>query len=131
MSLISRCNGLPVADFRSYSSLNIGLLGLIGLVGAFLAPQLGSLVDKVVPWLGQLTGNLILLCSMVIALAAAQRSIAAVCISILILDIGGQSYQISSSYRIAGIDPKARARLNACYLLANFVGQVGPRPCSP
>ena len=108
----------------SYSSLTIGLLGLLGLIGAILAPQWGRLVDKIVPWLGQLLGLCTSLTSMVIALSAADRSVGAVCVSIILYDCGQQLFQVSSTYRIAGIDPQARARLNGCYLLCVFVGQV-------
>lgn len=63
---------------------------------------------------------------MIIALAAARVNIGAICVSIVLYDMGQQLCQISSSYRIAGIDPKARARLNGCYLLCVFAGQVSP-----
>ncbi|WVQ98877.1 hypothetical protein IAU59_006008 [Kwoniella sp. CBS 9459] len=107
-----------------YNSFEIGLFGLLGLVGAILAPQWGKLVDKVHPYLGQVTGLSINLIAMVVALAGANLHIAAVCIAIVLLDAGQQLYQVSSSYRIAGLDPKARARLNGCSLLAVFVGQT-------
>ena len=96
----------------------------MGLIGALLAPQWGRLVDKVVPWLGQLCGIFISLTSMVIALAAADVNVGAVAVAIILYDCGQQLFQISSSYRIAGLDPKARSRLNGCYLLAVFAGQV-------
>jgi len=112
------------ADIRSYNSLDIGLFGLLGIIGVLLAPQWGRLVDRVVPWLGQLLGLCTSLTSMIIALAAAQVNIGAICVSIVLYDMGQQLCQVSSSYRIAGIDPKARARLNGCYLLCVFAGQV-------
>lgn len=61
---------------------------------------------------------------MIVALAAADKSVGAVAISIVLYDMGQQLSQVSSSYRIAGIDPKARARLNGCSLLAVFIGQT-------
>ncbi|WVR05316.1 hypothetical protein IAU60_002330 [Kwoniella sp. DSM 27419] len=107
-----------------YNSFQIGLFGLLGLVGAILAPQWGRLVDKVHPYLGQLIGLSINLVAMAVALAAANRNVAGVCIAAILYDMGQQLYQVSSSYRIAGLDPKARARLNGCSLLAVFVGQT-------
>ncbi|OCF44150.1 membrane protein [Kwoniella heveanensis CBS 569] len=107
-----------------YNSFEIGLFGLLGLVGALLAPQWGKLVDKVHPYLGQLLGLSTNLIAMVVALAGANLHISAVCIAIVLYDAGQQLYQVSSSYRIAGLDPKARARLNGCSLLAVFVGQT-------
>ncbi|WVF72050.1 hypothetical protein IAT40_006862 [Kwoniella sp. CBS 6097] len=107
-----------------YNSFQIGLFGLLGLVGAILAPQWGKLVDKVHPYLGQLIGLSTNLVAMVVALAGANLHISAVCIAIVLYDAGQQLSQVSSSYRIAGLDPKARARLNGCSLLAVFIGQT-------
>jgi hypothetical protein len=64
------------------------------------------------------------LVSMVIALAAADRSIGGVIVPMILFDCGAQLYAVSNSYRVAGIDPKARARLNGCVLFCMFVGQV-------
>ncbi|ODN83163.1 hypothetical protein L202_01360 [Cryptococcus amylolentus CBS 6039] len=107
-----------------YNSLQIGLLGLLGLIGAILAPFWGRLVDRVHPWSTQFLGIIINLISMIIALAAAQKSIGAVCVAIVLYDVGQQLNQVSNGYRVAGIDPAARARLNGCNLLALFAGQT-------
>lgn len=61
---------------------------------------------------------------MIIAFAGAERNVAAIAVSILLYDCGMQLWQVSSSYRVAGIDPQARARLNGCSLLCIFAGQV-------
>lgn len=61
---------------------------------------------------------------MLIALTAAQRNIGAICITILLYDCGQTMLQVSSSYRIAGLLPGARARLNGVYLLFIFAGQT-------
>ncbi|ORX33411.1 major facilitator superfamily domain-containing protein [Kockovaella imperatae] len=115
---------LLTAEPYHYSSLTIGLLGLLGLFGALLAPQWGRLVDKIVPWLAQFLGLLTNLIAMSVALGAADRSVGAVCVAIILYDCGQQLFQVASSYRIAGIDPQARARLNGCYLLFVFIGQT-------
>ena len=91
---------------------------------ALLAPVWGRVVDKIVPWLGQISGSSLCLTSMIIALAAADVNIAGVAIPMALYDCGGQLFQVSSSYRVAGLDAKARARLNGCVLLSMFVGQV-------
>lgn len=108
----------------NYTPFNIGLFGLLGLIGALLAPVWGRIVDRIVPWLGQISGSTLGLISMVIALAAADVSIAGVAIPMALFDCGGQLFQVSSSYRVAGLDAKARARLNGCVLLSMFAGQV-------
>lgn len=108
----------------SFSSLSIGLMGLLGFVGAVVAPFSGKLVDAVVPWLAQLIGLSLSFSGMLIALFTAEKSVVAVAISVTMFDVGNQLFQVSSSYRVAGLDPKARARLNGCVLLALFAGQV-------
>lgn len=119
-----------LTDTYGFSTLQIGLLGLLGLIGALLAPQWGRLVDRIVPWLGQLIGLSTGFCGMIIAFAGAEKSVACIAVSITLYDCGMQLWQVSSSYRIAGIDPKARARLNGCTLLCIFAGQVsGHRHC--
>lgn len=61
---------------------------------------------------------------MIIAFGGAEYSVAAIAVAILLYDCGMQLSQVGGSYRIAGIDPKARARLNGCSLLCIFAGQV-------
>ncbi|GFZ45710.1 hypothetical protein JCM24511_03439 [Saitozyma sp. JCM 24511] len=107
-----------------YNSFDIGLFGLLGIIGALLAPQWGRLVDRVVPWLGQLLGCCTSLSAMIVALGGADKSIGAVAVAIVLYDMGQQLTQVSSGYRVAGIDPKARARLNGCVLLCIFAGQT-------
>ncbi|WVQ78595.1 hypothetical protein IAT38_000681 [Cryptococcus sp. DSM 104549] len=107
-----------------YNSLSIGLFGLLGIVGVVLAPQWGRLIDRVHPFLGQLLGISINLISMIVALIGAHLNISAVCIAIVLYDVGQQLLQVSNGYRVAGLDPKARARLNGCNLLALFIGQT-------
>lgn len=102
-------------------------MGLLGLISASLAPLSGRLVDRIVPWLGQLIGLCFSFSGMLIALCAAERSVVAVAISVTMFDCGNQLFQVSASYRVAGLDPKARARLNGCVLLCVFAGQVSER----
>lgn len=111
-------------NIPSYSPFDIGLFGLLGVIGALLAPMWGRLVDRIVPWSGQFIGACLCLISMVVATAAASISIGGVVIPMVLFDCGAQLYNISNSYRVAGIDPKARARLNGCVLFCMFIGQV-------
>lgn len=89
-----------------------------------MAPQWGSLVDRIVPWTAQVIGVSMSFTGMIIALSAAQKSIGAICVTIILFDMGQQCAQVASNYRIMGIDPKARARLNGCILFCIFLGQV-------
>jgi hypothetical protein len=111
-------------DPYNHTPLKIGLLGLLGLLGAMLAPLWGRLVDKIVPWTGQMLGAIMCLIAMIIALGAADISIAGVAIPLMLYDCGAQLFVVSNGYRVAGLDAKARARLNSCVLLFMFMGQV-------
>lgn len=108
-----------------YSTLEIGLFGLLGLVGALLSPIWGHLIDQFHPYLAQFVGIWICMISMIIGLTAAKINVGAVCVAIAFYDVGQQLNQLGNGYRVAGIDPNARARLNGCNLLALFAGQVG------
>ncbi|EAL22725.1 hypothetical protein CNBB1730 [Cryptococcus deneoformans B-3501A] len=107
-----------------YSTLQIGLFGLLGLIAALLSPLWGYLIDQVHPYLAQLVGIWVCLISMIIGLTAAKVNVSAVCIAIAFYDVGQQLNQLGNGYRVAGIDPNARARLNGCNLLALFAGQT-------
>jgi hypothetical protein len=111
-------------DPYNYTPLKIGLLGLLGLLGAALAPLWGTLVDKIVPWSGQMAGAIMCLVAMIIALGSADLDIAGVAIPLMLYDCGAQLFVVSNGYRVAGLDAKARARMNACVLLSMFAGQV-------
>jgi len=111
-------------DPYNYTPIKIGLLGLLGLLGAVLAPLWGKLVDKIVPWSGQMLGGLMCLIAMIIALAAADKNIAGVAIPLMLYDCGAQLLEVANLYRVAGLDAKARARLNSTVILFMFMGQV-------
>ncbi|KAJ7917966.1 MFS DHA1 protein [Mycena leptocephala] len=87
-----------------YSTLDIGLFGLVGMVGIGMAPIVGRLIDGLVPWM------------------AAFRW--AIVIAIIMLDLGTQGTQVALTAEIFSIDPEARARLNALLILSIFLGQV-------
>ena len=107
-----------------YSPFDIGLFGLLGVIGALLAPQWGRLIDRIVPWTGQMIGFLIATAAMIIALGGANKNLSCVCIPMVLYDVGSQLAQVASTYRIQGLEPNARARMNGCFLLLMFIGQV-------
>jgi hypothetical protein len=143
-----------LGDVYGYDSLTIGLFALIGVAGVLAAPFIGRLVDGLVSWVGVLVGIAILAVSQVIFTAAAGVSVVALgfvifrasspflsfCSFLLlrpltlitsldsshfaVLDIGMQLQQVSNSTRIFAINPAARARFSACFLVATFAGQL-------
>lgn len=107
-----------------YTTLEIGLFGLVGLCGVLIAPFTGKLLDGMVGWVGQLAALSIQLCSQVIAVGAAKKNISAVVIVCFILDIGLQMGQVSNGTRIYALDANARSRLNSIFIISLFLGQM-------
>lgn len=101
-----------------YSTLVIGLFGVIGIGGILLASFVGKIIDKLVAWVAAVTGNLIILVAVLILLGASQVHVAAVVVAIVLLDIGQQINQVANQSRIYSTQPDAGARLNSIYIIA-------------
>ena len=111
----------------NYSTLDIGLFGLIGMVGVCTAPFSGRLIDRIgVPWICLLIGALIELSALAIYVGGAGISAAAVAIPAFLFDVGAQQVQVSNATRIQALDPAARARLNSIFVVGLFVGSYTP-----
>ncbi|KAF8875661.1 MFS superfamily [Infundibulicybe gibba] len=83
----------------NYSTLVIGLFGLVGMLGVAMGPLGGRLIDRLVPW---------------------YASLFSVCMLVLF-----QCVQVGAGgINIAAISTTARARLNAVLILSLFIGQV-------
>ncbi|KAJ7080577.1 MFS DHA1 protein [Mycena belliarum] len=111
-------------DPYNYSTLIIGLFGLVGMAGIAMSPVVGRLVDGLVPWVATFVAIMFVVLSQIIQTFAGELSIAAVVIATILLDIGVQSTQVSMTAGIFSIAPEARARLNALLILSIFLGQV-------
>ncbi|CAA7266066.1 unnamed protein product [Cyclocybe aegerita] len=108
----------------NYSTLVIGLFGLVGMLGVALGPLVGRLIDRLVPWYASLFSIVMLLVSQSVQLGAGGISVGAIIIATFGLDIFTQMLQVSVSTTIFSINPAARARLNAVAILSIFIGQV-------
>ncbi|KAG0701921.1 major facilitator superfamily domain-containing protein [Suillus ampliporus] len=107
-----------------YSTLVIGLFGLVGMLGVLVGPFAGRVIDKLVPWYATLIATSLLLVSQAVQTAAGGINVAAVIIACFGLDVARQSQQVSLSTRVLSISSAARARLNAILILSLFIGQV-------
>jgi predicted MFS family arabinose efflux permease len=105
-------------------SLGIGLFGLVGLVGIFIGPFTGRLIDRLVPWYATLVGVIGYIVFQVIQVGAGGISIAAVVITCIGIDLFLTMTQISLTTAVFEIELAARARLNAVLIMAIFVGQA-------
>ncbi|KAG6847280.1 hypothetical protein H0H93_009096 [Arthromyces matolae] len=88
----------------NYSTLVIGLFGLVGMFGVAMGPFVGKAVDRLVIWYASLIGIIFVICFQAIQTGSGGINIGTVI--------------------VATIDPNARARLNAIMILSIFIGQV-------
>ncbi|KAF9047828.1 major facilitator superfamily domain-containing protein [Panaeolus papilionaceus] len=107
-----------------YSTLVIGLFGLIGMAAVSMGPVGGYFIDRLVPWYASLFCVFMLLIFQAVQTAAGGINIAAVILATIGLDTFRQVLQVSLSTAILSIDAAARARLNAVAILSIFIGQV-------
>ncbi|KAI0747488.1 MFS general substrate transporter [Fomes fomentarius] len=108
----------------NYSTVAIGLFGLVGMIGVAMAPLIGRTIDRLVPWSATLVGICALLTTFAIQTAAVGLNVAVVVIVCIGLDIFRQTQQVSLTTAVLGLDANARSRLNAVLILSLFIGQV-------
>ena len=105
----------------SLSHTAIGSFGLVGVAGALGAARAGRLVDR---GLGQSTTgiSLLLLLACWLPIAALHRSLAALVLGVLALDLAGQALHVTNQGMIFSVRPEAHSRLVGCYMLFYSVG---------
>lgn len=99
----------------------IGLFGLAGAAGAGAATLAGRLSDrgKASTSTGVTTA---LLGLSWLGLWAGGRHVGALVVGIVVLDVGAQGLHITNQGEIYRLDPKARSRLTAAYMVVYFAG---------
>ncbi|KAJ7505896.1 major facilitator superfamily domain-containing protein [Mycena galericulata] len=107
-----------------YSTLTIGLFGLVGIFGVACGPLVGRAIDRLIPWYASLVSVLALLCFQAIQVGAGDLNVAAVVVAIMGLDVFRQMLQMSLATSVFSISSSARARLNAVFVLSLFIGQL-------
>ncbi|KAH7913382.1 major facilitator superfamily domain-containing protein [Hygrophoropsis aurantiaca] len=107
-----------------YSTVIIGLMGLVGMMGVLVVPFMGRLIDSLVPWYATLITTILLLVFQAVQTIGGGVNIAAVVIACFGLDVFRQTQQISLSTRMFSISETARSRLNALLVMSVFLGQV-------
>ncbi|KAJ3552569.1 hypothetical protein NM688_g4084 [Phlebia brevispora] len=108
----------------NYSTLVIGLFGLVGMFGVLIGPLVGRAIDRLVPWVAAVIATVGLLVFQAIQTGAGGINIAAVIIVCFGIDLFRQMQQVALQTAVFGIDATARSRLNAIVLIMVFVGQI-------
>jgi len=108
----------------NYSTVDIGLFGLVGMLGVAVGPLIGGLIDRLVPWYAALIATFIQIAFQCVQTGAGGINISAVIIACFGLDVGRQMQQVSMTTAVYAISVDARARLNAVLIICIFLGQV-------
>lgn len=115
---------LLAAPPYGYSDGMIGLFGLVGAAGALAASLAGRLADQGRGAMGTWLGLIGLLLAW-LPLALAERSLLALVVGVLVLDLAVQLVHVSNQNAIYALRPQARNRLNAGYMTCYFLGGAG------
>ncbi|KAK0447973.1 major facilitator superfamily domain-containing protein [Armillaria borealis] len=107
-----------------YSTLVIGLFGLIGIFGVCMTPLAGRVLDKLLPWYGSVLATIFTACFQSLLVGAAGINIAPIILAVLGIDIFRQMLQVSLQISIFSISKEATAQLNAVFVISLFLGQV-------
>ncbi|KIO25350.1 hypothetical protein M407DRAFT_25362 [Tulasnella calospora MUT 4182] len=84
----------------NFTTFQIGLFGLSGLLGVLVVPLAGYLIDRLLPWTGLLISILTLMSSQSLLTAVAKSHLVVPILGSFGLDLAQQIQQISSAGRI-------------------------------
>lgn len=104
-----------------YGEQMVGLFGLVGAVGAALAPIIGRLADRHGPRLG-LSISLTAALSAFTGLWLFSDSLISLVGCVILLDAGVQAGAVSNQARIYALLPSAPSRANTVYMTFYFAG---------
>jgi predicted MFS family arabinose efflux permease len=108
-------------DPYRYSSVVIGLFGLVGAGGILAANLAGKLADSDRSTSATLATGVLLTGSFGL-LWFGHSTLAALIAGIVVLDIGTQGMQITNQAIIYALRPDARSRINSAYMVCYFTG---------
>ncbi len=100
----------------------VGAFGVLGIMGALVAPISGRQSDKPGGPRRVLLVALALTAAAWALFAFGLHGLAWLIAGVLVLDAGVQGSQIANQTRIYALDPAARSRINAVYMTLYFIG---------
>jgi predicted MFS family arabinose efflux permease len=110
-------------DAYGYGEAQVGLFGLLGVAGAGAARFAGRVADA--GWARVSTlGFFVALAVSWAVLAGGERSLVALVVGVVLLDLAVQGAHISNQSEIYRLRPEARSRLTTAYMCVNFTGGV-------
>ena len=105
----------------SYGSDVVGLVGLVGIGGAFATPIIGRVIDKKGPIYANTLCMTITFIAFIISITLGYW-LTALILSALLVTVGTQANQVACQARIFQLSPDKRSRLNGLYMVATFLG---------
>jgi predicted MFS family arabinose efflux permease len=103
-----------------------GLFGVIGVAGACVAPLSGRFTDRRGPRPMVVIGALFVVAAFAVLWAGGARSLVAVGLGVLLIDIGLNASLIANQTRVYALVPSARGRINTVLFTVMFVfGALG------
>ncbi|GAB3781988.1 MFS transporter [Spirosoma horti] len=104
-----------------YQTGTIGLFGLLAIGAALMAPYFGKLADKGNANQVRLVTISLIIVSVLIVKVFPFSAIAFV-LTVLLLDLGAQSTQVTNTALIYTLDSSAHSRINTVYMTTYFLG---------
>ncbi|GBU16750.1 MFS transporter [Methylobacterium sp.] len=98
-----------------------GLFGVIGVAGALVAPLSGGFTDRRGARPMALTGCVLTAAAFLVLWAVGQRSLVAIGVGVLLIDIGINAALIANQTRAYALVPGARGRINTVLFTTMFV----------
>ncbi|WP_174819286.1 MFS transporter [Paenibacillus lautus] len=107
----------------SLSHSAIGAFGLVGVVGALAAAKAGKLADR---GYGQRTTGIALFLLLLswLPISYTERSLFALVIGIILLDLAVQAVHVTNQSMLFALRPKARSRLVGGYMIFYSIGSA-------
>ena len=108
-----------------YDSVTIGLFALIGIGTMFCTPLYARVViDRFVPWFSVILGMIWCMTGICLGAYTGTFTVAGPILEAFFLDIGMQTAQIANRSSIYAVEPKGRNRVNTCFMVFTFFGQL-------
>jgi predicted MFS family arabinose efflux permease len=104
-----------------YGAQAAGLFGLVGAVGAGIAPIAGRLSDQRTPRFVVRIGIALVLAAFA-AFWTLPSHLWALLLGVILLDAGVQAAQVANQTRVLTLRPDARNRVNTVYMICYFTG---------
>ncbi len=104
-----------------YGSQAAGLFGIVGAVGAGIAPLAGKLSDRRSPRFVVTIAILVVLAAYAVFWSAGFHLWGLV-VGVILLDGGVQAAQVANQTRVLSLKPEARNRINTVYMICYFGG---------